>query len=137
MRIMHLVFIPLLLAPGLGSAQVETESSSNSSGETAGIEFFDVTDLKELRQLMVDHSELRDPFSVEFRRVQSTARSPLMIFCGQLNAKNANGAYTGWTDFTFVKSDSLNSLTLDTPGALGNRTIIRGSCKTARIASGW
>lgn len=137
MRIMHLALFCLVLAPGLSVARPETDSSPKATEEAATIEFFDVTDLKELRQLLVDHSELRDPFSVEFRRAQSTARSPLMIFCGQLNAKNANGAYIGWTDFAFMKSDGLNRLYLDSPELLGDRTIIRGTCKTAQIASAW
>lgn len=137
MRITYLALVFLVLAPGVSVARSEIDSRPKAAGEAAAIEFFEVTDLKELRQLLVDHSELRDPFSVEFRRTQSTARSPLMIFCGQLNAKNASGAYIGWTDFAFMKSDGLNKLYLDTPASLGDRTIIRGSCKSAQIASGW
>ena len=60
-----------------------------------------VTDTEALKQLLVDHSELVDPFSVQFRKlkfrhVDSTGAD---IWCGDINAKNRMGAYTGWSGF--------------------------------------
>ena len=63
--------------------------------------FVQVDDLTELKKIIVDESDLKDPFSVEFRRVQ-LGETPVggTLWCGQLNAKNSSGAYAGWTDFT-------------------------------------
>jgi len=59
-----------------------------------------------LRKLFVEHSELKDPFSLQFRNLYSreikgskTGDISKHIYCGEVNAKNEFGAYTGWSLF--------------------------------------
>lgn len=68
-------------------------------------EWFDLKDEEQLRKLFIEHSDLVDPFSVQFRHVRvkedavGDGRS-MTSWCGQSNQKNKMGAYTGWTNFS-------------------------------------
>lgn len=61
-----------------------------------------------LRQIFIDYSRLKDPFSARFRNVYSTPHCKSgdsckrKRYCGEINAKNAYGAYIGWTYFYAV-----------------------------------
>jgi hypothetical protein len=68
--------------------------------------FKTVSDEKKLRKLLTEHSQLKDPFTVQFRNVYvrevlpDTKGNPTKhIYCGELNAKNSYGGYTGWSRF--------------------------------------
>jgi hypothetical protein len=69
------------------------------------------TPLKEetqLKKLFVDYSNLKDPFSVQFRKVEvraATGKKGITTWCGEVNAKNGIGAYGGWS--RFVAMDGL------------------------------
>lgn len=57
-----------------------------------------------LRELLVNHSTLKDPFSAQFRQVEVRAvdlkdGKTSIAWCGELNAKNGMGAYSGWSRF--------------------------------------
>ena len=53
-----------------------------------------------LKKGLVEASNLKDPFSVQFRDgVRVRAFEGNRVFCGHLNAKNSLGAFTGWTKF--------------------------------------
>lgn len=43
--------------------------------------------------------EMRDPSSVQIRNVYSITQADSEIFCGEVNGKNAFGAYVGFTPF--------------------------------------
>lgn len=48
-------------------------------------------------------SELRDPSSAQFRNIREGAETA----CGEVNAKNAFGAYTGFREFTYRRGITL------------------------------
>lgn len=63
-----------------------------------------LSDESRLRKIIIDYSELKDPFSVQFRSTKvRTARASkgqmYTVWCGELNAKNSIGAYSGWRKF--------------------------------------
>jgi len=138
MRILSMALLFVAFSPALmASAPVPKSDEATSEPDPAPV-FADVTSVDELRQLLIDFSDLRDPFTVQFRRTQSSSSGQLTVFCGQLNAKNANGAYIGWSDFVFLKGTNPNKLFVDN-GQAGfvDRVMIRNACKTAQIASEW
>lgn len=67
-----------------------------------------VMDTARLQEVLEQHSSLKDPFSVRFRKVStrmwkaSDAHFP--IWCGELNAKNEHGAYAGWVEFSVTEA---------------------------------
>jgi hypothetical protein len=68
--------------------------------------FVKLNDEGPLRNLLIDHSDLKDPFTVQFRGVyvrevssDQQAAPPKHVYCGELNAKNGYGGYTGWSRF--------------------------------------
>lgn len=68
--------------------------------------FKPLADDKKLRGMLIEHSELKDPFTVEFRSVVVREVLPIVegnptkhVFCGELNAKNSYGGYAGWSRF--------------------------------------
>jgi len=62
-----------------------------------------------LKQGFIADSSLKDPFSVQFRntKVDTGLLNGGMMFCGEMNAKNSYGAYTGWKVFSAVYSSRL------------------------------
>lgn len=60
-----------------------------------------------VRELFVQGSDLFDPHSVEFRNLEYTDSDILKdtVWCGEVNAKNRMGAYTGWNKFSASKTD--------------------------------
>ena len=63
--------------------------------------------LLRLNQGLIDYSELKDPFSVQFRHVATVVIPGGHIkYCGHYNAKNSIGAYIGWDVFVaYEKTD--------------------------------
>lgn len=75
---------------------------SIASGEP--VEWNELDDVSELKKLFVDHSDLVDPFSIQFRhtylkKTEKVDGTVIRIWCGEVNAKNQMGAYTGWSPF--------------------------------------
>lgn len=68
-----------------------------------------------LREILINYSSLKDPFSSQFRRTYSiiVASMGVTIWCGQVNAKNSNGAYTGWSRFYAILSSNSVPQSLD------------------------
>ena len=64
----------------------------------------EASDLGSLRQVLIEHSSLKDPFSVQFRKmfVRVDRRTGTKTWCGQVNAKNSWGAYGGWDRISVV-----------------------------------
>ena len=60
-----------------------------------------ITDTEPLKELMIEHSELKDPFSVRFRKTfqMDIQERSITVWCGELNSKNSMGAYVGWGRF--------------------------------------
>ena len=56
---------------------------------------------QELRRILIQYSSLKDPFSVQFRGVETQLEDSL--YCGELNSKNSYGAYSGWSKFAIKK----------------------------------
>lgn len=52
---------------------------------------------EKLHGLLVQYSDLKDPQSAQIRL--SKVNTEHSQFCGELNAKNSFGGYTGWTRF--------------------------------------
>lgn len=61
---------------------------------------------EQLREYLVQHSDLIDPSSVQIRNLKASGDNSQ--FCGQINSKNTLGGYVGWTPFyaSAVKSSS-------------------------------
>jgi hypothetical protein len=101
-----------------------------------------LADEKELRAILTDHSDLRDPFSVQFRNTvwketkSSKDGSLMLTWCGEVNAKNAMGAYTGWSRFYAIsglqKKPSVSIATGDF--ARSTQAMINFLCKGTSIA---
>lgn len=50
--------------------------------------------------------DMKDPESSKFRDIKiNKTRGGADILCGQVNAKNSYGAYTGFTDFYYLNTD--------------------------------
>jgi hypothetical protein len=80
--------------------------SAGSARATEAQPFKRLVSEEALRQLIAEHSELKDPFSAQFRNVYARevrgdkeGDRVKHIYCGELNAKNGFGAYTGWSKF--------------------------------------
>lgn len=63
--------------------------------------------------LISDHSELLDPFSAQFRGLRyegfKSTGWEAETWCGEINAKNSFGAYTGWQFFRLERRKSGNA----------------------------
>jgi hypothetical protein len=59
-----------------------------------------------VKQQFIKHSNLKDPYSTKFRNIFHYEDSGVNIYCGQINAKNGFGGYTGWSYFTLRKSSA-------------------------------
>ena len=60
--------------------------------------------IEHLKLGFVEASNLKDPFSVQFRsglKVGAVSNGTY-VYCGFLNAKNSHGAYTGWAKFVVI-----------------------------------
>lgn len=55
-----------------------------------------------LSAILIEHSELIDPFSTEFRDLRHHTDSTVEIWCGQLNSRNRMGAFVGWQSFAIT-----------------------------------
>lgn len=69
-----------------------------------------VTDETDLRKVVVDKSQLKNPFSakfknVKFRMVKEKDNVSFSIWCGEVNAQNSYGDFLGWN--RFVASDKV------------------------------
>lgn len=69
-------------------------------------------DETELRKVFVEKSNLKDPFSVQFRNVKVNT-TPMTIWCGEVNAKNSYGAYSGWNLFFASDHGKESSVNID------------------------
>ena len=82
-----------------------------------------LNDEAELRKIFVEKSRLKDPFSIQFRKVQvgditdltatEETRGLRRIWCGEVNAKNLYGAYAGWNFFFASDFEGKTSVTID------------------------
>lgn len=71
-------------------------------------EWHKVKDEEYLKNLFVEHSDLVDPFSVQFRQLrmkqqEGKSGKEITVWCGQSNQKNRMGAYTGWAPFYAIE----------------------------------
>lgn len=48
-------------------------------------------------------AQMKDPSSVQFRNIQGYNKGGMTLLCGELNAKNSFGGYTGFDHFTYVE----------------------------------
>jgi hypothetical protein len=79
-----------------------------ASSSAQASEWRNVEDEDYLNGLFVDHSELVDPFSVQFRNLRMRQKEGvsgdiITVWCGQSNQKNKMGAYGGWARFYAVE----------------------------------
>jgi hypothetical protein len=101
--------------------------------------FSPVTDEAPLRKLLIDFSELKDPFSAQFRMMEvrtivNESGSTANVWCGQLNAKNSNGAYAGWSDFVVLETGKKPIINVsDGVTAAVSDIVINHLCKDASI----
>lgn len=73
-----------------------------------------------LQNAFINYSDLSDPFSVQFRKIQlynqtestSSDGSSFQI-CGELNSKNMYGGYTGWNKFVVTITTKDKGTNLD------------------------
>lgn len=92
--------------------------SSNLHAEGAK-PFKKLTNEEPLRKIMVEHSQLKDPFSVQFRKVYvrdvsvgTKDAQTKHVYCGEINAKNSFGGYIGWSRFLVEDVTGEPSLTI-------------------------
>lgn len=57
-----------------------------------------------LKDILIKHSDLIDPNSATFRNITYNDFFN-KNWCGEINAKNRMGGYTGWQEFTVSKID--------------------------------
>jgi len=86
---------------------------------------------KLLHKAFIEFSDLRDPFSVQVRKIQlynqtesTTSDGSSFQICGELNSKNMYGGYTGWYKFmatitTKDKDTNLDHAYIVTEGIYG------------------
>ena len=104
--------------------------------------FVNVTDQSKLQKLFVEHSEIKDPFSIQFRRAQiretRDETGTTRFWCGQLNAKNSLGAYVGWADFLVLEFPHKDPhFDIDAGETAGmSRVMIDTLCGTSLIRGG-
>jgi len=93
-----------------------------SSAVSAGDETWVSTEndnTEQLKKLMIDHSNLKDPFSVQFRKTYQRDIEVLgyTAWCGELNSKNSMGAYVGWRRFLAIWVPKKVSFSVDVEGS--------------------
>lgn len=68
------------------------------------------SDQKIIQQDLVKYSDLIDPFTPKFRHLykRTVTETKAVVWCGQINAKNRMGAYTGWTNFHIIRGNDRN-----------------------------
>lgn len=69
--------------------------------------------------------KLKDPASAQFRNVKSKGYS----VCGEVNAKNGFGGYTGYTRFTYLPSRGDATLEDEVKGTSLSKTVFELTCK--------
>ena len=94
-----------------------------------------------LRNIVINESNLKDPFSVKFRKIKVTAvpiseknKVPIINYCGYLNAKNSMGGYIGWHPFfisTGVKDGPVIWIAEDE--SCVEFTLIKGACEGSGV----
>ena len=47
-------------------------------------------------------AQMKDPASVQFRNVRGYNKGGMALLCGEVNAKNSFGGYTGFDHFTYL-----------------------------------
>jgi len=74
-------------------------------------------------------NQLSDPFSAVLRGLRFLPG----LVCGEINAKNQFGAYTGFTEFYFDAAARLpgRRLAMASEGGLAGLAIVRGRCNSA------
>lgn len=60
-------------------------------------------------------NDLKDPFSAQFQNIRQL---PSGKICGEVNAKNSYGAYTGWTTFMTMSPIALPSGLQSSPASI-------------------
>lgn len=109
---------------------------AHSQGSTP---FSTLTDEAPLRKILTDYSDLKDPFSAHFRRTEvqtldAGTSEPSIVWCGQINAKNSNGGFTGWVDFSVVKNGKNVLIAIeDGSAAVISKVQVDTFCKEAAI----
>jgi hypothetical protein len=68
--------------------------------------FVALEDDSAVRKIAEENSDLKDPFSAQFRNLsvqtihlKGPPEEISLIYCGEVNAKNSMGAYSGWAPF--------------------------------------
>lgn len=68
--------------------------------------FVAIEDDGAVRKIAEENSDLKDPFSAQFRNLsvqtihlKGPPKEISLIYCGEVNAKNSMGAYSGWAPF--------------------------------------
>jgi len=55
-----------------------------------------------IREILVENSELLFPEKADLREIKRGSFAGIPVWCGQINARNALGARTGWNAFFIV-----------------------------------
>jgi hypothetical protein len=102
--------------------------------------FSRTTDETTLRKLMTDYSSLKDPFSAQFRRAEVREifadGKTSKVWCGQVNAKNSNGGYVGWSDFVILDAGKKPIISIDDGDtSMVSRVMIDHLCKDSTIVT--
>ena len=92
-----------------------------------------------LKELITKHSDFIDPSSVMFRDITYGRFTSLWnVYCGEINAKNRIGGYTGWKPFyiTLAKDGEVNVTVIDPNSKVDLSSLGTLYCKdTASIGS--
>lgn len=91
-----------------------------------------VDDQEPLQKLLVEHSDLVDPFTAQFRslKYKSIEDTGAQMWCGEINAKNRLGAYTGWAAIYVLKSsDGEVKTQIVDEDAIYSAILVNGLCQ--------
>lgn len=117
-------------------------ASPSLAEEYSGAPWGAMKDDSRLRELLVDHSALKDPFSAQFRQVEVRVidlegGATSTAWCGELNAKNGMGAYSGWSRFYATTGFSGDSPTVsieDQRSSSMFSIMVKMHCSGSRLA---
>lgn len=99
---LHAFLAVVLLLPACGQ---QSEPAPNESPQAVVVQVDPLTTEVRQAKALVEE-QLKDPESVRYRdvarAVDRRSSVPRVVFCGEFNAKNASGGYSGFSKFAVV-----------------------------------
>lgn len=88
-----------------------------------------------VRAILIERSDLFDPFSAQFRRLAyEQASYGVERWCGQINVKNRQGGYVGWYAFSLARLDTAIAFVLEADDASTDKLLLADCAPLAPAA---